>query len=198
MKRYILKKELPTFKVGEKFELSRSGNLIQRNKGDFGDLVVYHRETLKKFPNVLKEWFEEMPEKPETVWDLMDGDKYYSISSDGFITTEKYCLGTQYDDDRRVALGNAFLTREDAEKEIALREAREILKKDTKGFQPDWDNNNEPKYEVYYNYNNECLYTCCYEYCCAHQDLWFATAEDAEASIKAHPNEWKTYLGVEE
>jgi len=33
-----------------------------------------------------------------------------------------------------------------------------------------------------------------------HQEhkIYFATPEDAKASIKAHEKEWKTYLGVEE
>lgn len=205
MKRYILKKELPTFKVGAKFELDNYGNLRSLEEfQEFGllgqniGIMACHKSTLEKFPNILTDWFEEIPEQPKTVWDLKEGDEYYAISFDGCITHE-YINHSSIDyHERVIGIGKCFLTKEEAEKELARRKAKVILERDTKGFQPDWDNNNEPKYEVYYNYNNECLYTCCYEYCCAHQDLWFATAEDAEASIKAHEKEWKIYLGVEE
>lgn len=60
MKYYRLKKDLPTFKVGELFFINNYGQLVSnKNKG----IVAYSAATLKKFPNILEEWFEET-EKP--------------------------------------------------------------------------------------------------------------------------------------
>ena len=66
MKRYILKKDLPTFKAGEKFFISKSGNLIAGTPSNpkqitvetsYGlpmkiDLMAYAQETLEEFPNI--------------------------------------------------------------------------------------------------------------------------------------------------
>ena len=75
MKRYKLRKDLPIFKAGDEFFISEKGNLIARTpenpkkvivgKGDSIvpieiDLMVYAKETLKQFPNILTDWFEEV------------------------------------------------------------------------------------------------------------------------------------------
>lgn len=135
-------------------------------------------------------------EQPKTVWDLREGDDGWFIDGDGI---KKYVGMDEIElilFKERVAVGDAFLTKEDAKKELAHRRAKVILERDTKGFKPDWNDNDEGKYEVYYAYGENTLCIGCY--CCGHKDLWFATKKDAEASIKTHPNEWKTYLGVEE
>lgn len=76
MKYYKLLKDLPTFKAGEKFFISESGNLIAgtpRNPKQitvetlYGvpkkiDLMAYANETLEEFPNILTDWFEEIKE----------------------------------------------------------------------------------------------------------------------------------------
>lgn len=60
-KRYRLIKDLPTFKAGEIFEIF-DGNLYKINESDGEDteyeVMVYHASTLKKFPNILEDWFE--------------------------------------------------------------------------------------------------------------------------------------------
>lgn len=59
MKRYRLKKALPTFKAGEVFVLWDSiegPGLFRESDG----IMAYHRKTLDKFPNILEEWFEEI------------------------------------------------------------------------------------------------------------------------------------------
>ena len=62
MKRYKLLKDLPTFKAGDMFYISQYGALIY-DDGDFG-VMAYSQSTLEKFPNILKEWFEEIQEEP--------------------------------------------------------------------------------------------------------------------------------------
>lgn len=58
MKYYRLKKELPTFKKGELFFINNYGQLAScEHEG----VVAYSAATLKRFPNVLEDWFEEVP-----------------------------------------------------------------------------------------------------------------------------------------
>ena len=198
MKGYKLLKDLPTFKAGEIFDISSSGNLVKRGQCISDCIVAYSAQTLEKFPNILKDWFEEIPEQPKTVWHLEEGDEYYSIASDGFITTEIYHLSTQSEDDMRRKIGNAFLTKKEAEKELTRRKAKVILERDTKGFKPNWKNKYQDKYEVLYDYEFYKLVVDDSVNMPSHPSLWFATEEDAKESIKNHEKEWKIYLGVEE
>lgn len=58
MKYYRLTKDLPTFKKGELFYISDYGNLIScKDK----NVIAYTGTTLTKFPNILEDWFEEVP-----------------------------------------------------------------------------------------------------------------------------------------
>ncbi len=78
--------------------------------------------------------------------------------------------------------GNCFLTKEEAEKELARRK-------------PDWKKQNYG-WNVIYNPTSHKLF--------ANMDynhlndgtLRFATQEDAEESIKNHEKEWKIYLDI--
>lgn len=206
MKRHKLKKDLPTFKAGDKFVLDNDGNLLfVETVGGLRvkcpNLVAYAAETIEKFPNILTEWFEEIPEKPKTVWDLEEGDIYYIPAWDNTVGND-WWHDREKDNHRRL-LGNMFLTEEEAEKELARRRAKQVLLRDTKGFKPDWESGEYDKFEVVYEYpdgeyNKGGLYFNDCNHCCSHADLWFTSREDAEASIKAHEREWKIYLGVED
>ena len=57
MKYYKLKKDLPTFKEGELFYTDDWGSLY-RSSDDF---MAYYYKTVAKFPNMLEDWFEEVP-----------------------------------------------------------------------------------------------------------------------------------------
>ena len=197
MKRYKLLKDLPTFKAGTELELSEHGNLGKRGdrKSDF--VVVLDSNTLSRFPNILQDtdWFEEIPEQPRTVWNLKIGDRYWLSSS-----SASEIFSARWDDDSvdhsHRSSDNCFLTRKDAEKELARRKAKVILERDTKGFKPDYESWSGG-FEVYWSQSRSVLdYT---EYPATNNGtIRFATEEDAESSIKAHPNEWKIYLGVED
>lgn len=67
MKRYRLKKELPTFKKGELFHTDEDGNLW-RDEGQNGkhwrkEVMAYNHLTIERFPNILTDWFEEFEER---------------------------------------------------------------------------------------------------------------------------------------
>lgn len=148
------------------------------------------------FPGLLEEWFEEIPEEPKTVWGLKEGDRYWFIRTNNWVDD---CMwnDSQYDIGCRVG-GNCFLTKEEAEKELAHRKAKAILERDTKGFKPDWNISNQCRWYVCYNHYGKWLKIDKDFSLFNYGNLCFATKEDAEASIKAHEKEWKTYLGVEE
>lgn len=194
MKKYKLKKDLPTFKTGEEFILDRNGDLYCPAE----NIMAYYHETLNKFPNILTDWFEEIPEQPKTVWDLKNGDKFYRVSASGMTGYYWKIWQNNELDNLMRDMGEVFLNEEDAIKELARRKAKVILEQDTKGFKADWKNNNQNKwyvtYQTYFNGQLVAERTQGYNY----GPLAFGSWEDAQASIKTHKKEWKIYLGVEE
>lgn len=188
MKYYKLIKPLPLYEVGDDgFYIDSEGNL-QHATASCGE-VVYGAKVLVSHPHILTDWFEGIPEKPKTACELKDGDEWY------FINYNLSCIQSFRE------VGNVFLTRKDAEKELARRKAKVILERDTKGFKPDW--------RLITLYDNN-FYMVCYDYydksfrvkpSGSEQILgviYFATKEDAEESIRKHRKEWKAYLGMEE
>ena len=188
MKRYILKKDLPTFNKGETFYLNKRGNLVQEVSG----VVAYASSTLAIFNILDSEWFEEIPEHKR--WRADIGECYWYLDSGGeaYIATER---GDDIDD-ARFSIGNYFMTEEEAEKARDWLEAFTILRDDTKGFNPNWGTEAECKYFVAYDYRAEELRV---NPAFRHQAgiICFKSREDAEASIRAHEKEWLTYFGIE-
>jgi len=123
------------------------------------------------------------------------GDYYYNINWDGEI--RRYLWDDLEEDKNGFECGNSFWTKEEAERELARREAYVILKEDTKGFKPDWKDLSKRKYSVCYDYSLRRLAVANFV-CSTVSELAFATEEDARASIEAHSSEWKTWLGVED
>lgn len=192
MKRYKLKKDLPTFKAGEEFHISLEGNLIADSK----DIIAYAATTLREFPNILTDWFEEIPEDPKTVWDLGVGDDAWFISGGirKFVSMDEIELAMFQD---RAKMGDGFATLEEAEQELAHRMAKQILLRDTNGYRPDLKDNHSPKHYVYYDIDDACLKEYGENYA-VEDRIYFASREDAEASIKSHREEWLTYFGIED
>lgn len=151
----------------------------------------------QNFINCLEKigFIKEIPEQSKTVWDLKDGEKLWYITGDGTINS------TYYSDSPMVAgicnQGNGFLTREDAEKELARRKARETLIRDTKGFKPAVHDGDQYKWHVYWLIDEQRLEVDV-EPNAIEDRIYFATVEDAEASIKSHEKEWLCYLNIEE
>lgn len=73
----------------------------------------------------LKEFL--IPPKPKTVWDLKIGDRYWFLDSYG--TVRDCVFGNSVIDNGRRAIGNCFLTREEAEFEVERRKVETILLK---------------------------------------------------------------------
>lgn len=201
MKRYKLLKDLPTFKAGEEFFISDSGNLIAGTPSNpkritvetlYGipkkiELMAYAQETLEEFPNILTDWFEEVK---------ATSSEYYYITDDGnvdFVVEEEPNLSR-----RRKAIGNIFETKEEAEKYLAYLKAKTIIKKDAKGFKP---NRNDGWLYGYYfgawNYHDEKPLSNRSNCQVGVSSIKFKTLVDIEESFKKHSEEWKTYLTYE-
>ena len=126
IKRYKLKKDLPTFKAGDKFHISSDGELVLDNSW----IIAYSKSTLEKFPNILTDWFEEIPE-PSIRSRVAYGCIYYYVNSYGIVSCS-YDYRNE-DDNYLYGIGNYFKTEEEAE---AYREyflARQVLLDDANG-----------------------------------------------------------------
>ena len=189
MKRYKLKKDLPTFKAGEVFYLSDAGNLLRESD----NIAAYSWTTLEKFPNILTDWFEEVNES--TRWKPELGYKYYLSDSNGSIYDSVW--SNDYIDRSRSEIGNCFQTKEEAEKAVEYLKALATVRGDaTKEFVI-----GERNWFVSYNVTADYL-DFGYDYSDIRNGVfglpYFATEEDAQRSIELHKNEWLTIFGVKE
>ena len=203
MKRYKLLKDLPTFKAGEEFFISESGNLIAgtpRNpkqitvETTYGlptkiDLMVYAQETLEEFPNILKDWFEEIKEEEKP-------KKYFYIGSMGHIESDEP-RGWELSLSLRKMIGNHFETKEETEAYLTYLKAKAIIKQDTKGFKPDWNDEEEDKFFGYWDFKQEKVDYSLVFYI-KRADIYFKTLKDIKESLEKHPIEWRTYLSYEQ
>lgn len=60
MKKYILKRDLPTFKAGDIFIISPDGCLWHSTGGEYVNRIAYSRLDLEVHPEILTEWFMEI------------------------------------------------------------------------------------------------------------------------------------------
>ena len=189
MKRYKLKKDLPTFKAGEIFYLSDAGNLIRESD----NIPAYSWSTINKFPNILTEWFEEI--KESTRWEPETDKKYYFIRTSGYVYDSIWTNDSI--DDGRFEIGNCFQTEEEAKKAVEYLKALAVVRGDsTTKFVKGKRN-----WYVYYDAVYKWL-----DVVSNFSDIkngifglpYFATEEDAKRSIELHKNEWLTIFGIED
>lgn len=199
MEKYKLKKDTFFFEAGTICLLTPKGNLILE---DSERTVVLRKHQLESRPELLDEWFEKIEEKKYGGRVPKGGDEYWFITSEGELCRDN--IATGYDticttDAHRFESGSAFWTREEAEKELKRRKAYVVLKEDTKGFVPGWTNTGYPKkFNVSYSHYRKVFQIDEWLHCQTQPGLFFATEDDAKASIKAHRSEWRAWLGVEE
>lgn len=196
-RRYKLKRELPTFAQGDLFEIREDGCLyLIKTTQQLGhwktNVVAYHEKTLRKFPNILKDWFEEVEDEP---WRLRLGDEYFSIGFEGKILDFVYA---PTETDRNIeAIGNCFPTREQAKRAVEWLKAFKVLKDDTRGYTPIWgDEENYTNWYVNYDFvehkldsDSTSLWT--------FGLLYFRSDGDAQESIRKHKKEWLVFLGLD-
>ena len=188
MKRYKLLKDLPFAKAGDIFK----GEL------EYGTTVLFpedyenykHKLSSDEFWD-FDEWFEEI-EEPKIYFTI---DIYKSKFKE--INTDYYSGWSALEVKNIKDLGLLFKTKEEIDKFIAYLKAKAIIKQDTKGFKPNWNNEGEKKFFGSWNFQRKEVYWN-YEYINKYVEIYFKTNEDIEESFEKHSEEWKTYLTYEQ
>lgn len=201
MKRYKLLKDLPTFKAGQLAYISKTGNLIagtpeNQKTTEMGlILMIYHETTLKKFPKILTEWFEEIQEPTDSARRTPKmGEKYFYVDEYGNV--EREIWDNDGVDNELLAMGFVRLTSEEAT-EARDRRLTEVRLSQTSDFEPDFAKG-KGGYVVCYDYLNKKID--CFD------SIWndsgepvrYATKEDAKKSIRENREDWLKYFGIKE
>lgn len=190
-KYYKLKSDLPTFKAGDVFRINILGHLEyvkgaqEVKKGQ--ELIAYTKMTLDKFPDMLKDWFEEMPDYAVyTKWRAENGGKYWFISDEGDVFSE-YELGDSTDTNRW-NMGNYYKTEGDTKKHQKYLKALNILLADASGGEyVDGGDNWTAVYDCYrgiYDISDNV------DVISVGNNIWFQNVDDIENSLKKHRDEW--------
>ena len=164
---------------------------LEKIKAEIEKENTEHEQRIKDLMAKLEE-----PKEPEYKrWRAKKGERYFCIDAVGCIQTE--VDGKYIQDDCGYRLGNHFET--EAEAELCKQKliAYQTIKDDTKGFKPDWGNENQYKYYVEYEHSFDELMTNC-DIFRQNLTIYFETEEDAQASINKHKKEWKILLDVKE
>lgn len=189
MKRYKLKRDLPTFKAGEIFYLNDAGSLIHKGDG----VAAYSWATIDKFPNILTDWFDEIEEP--TRWKPEGGERYYYVGNTGNTFGSEWSYFVL--DQDRFEIGNCFKTEEEAERVVEYLKALAVVRGDaTTEF-----TRGKSNWFVYLDADHNSLHPTCSYYINSKGVFglpYFATEKDAQRSIELHRNEWLTIFGIEE
>ena len=107
------------------------------------DIIENYSEELQYLPSSeienLQALLEDIKDKPKTIWDLdiAGGKEYYVLWTDGHIDANDFI---SHLDEKKRDMGNAFLTREEAEFELERRKIEAIMKKHSRPFKYEEDN----------------------------------------------------------
>lgn len=201
MKQYKLLKDLPTFKAGQLAYISKTGNLIagtpenQKTTETGLIIMIYHETTLKKFPNILTEWFEEIQEPTDSIhWKPKYDDWYFYISDHGSVCSDIW--NDNYTDNKRLAFGFVYRTEEEC-KAALDRELAEVRLRQTSDFKPD-PNKGELGWIVGYSCRAKKLAVERFIYSYYGETIHYKTAEDAKKSIRENREDWLKYFGIKE
>lgn len=199
MKRYKLLKDLPTFKAGQLAYISKTGNLIagtpenQKTTETGLIIMIYHETTLKKFPNILTEWFEEIKEPVDSIhWKPKIGDKCFILENANIRPTNYTGMLRDYN---AWHTGRVFRTEEECEK-ARDRELAEVRLRRTSDFKPDFENG-KGGWIVFYSYMYKELHSMRDSYTDSGEPVRYETEEDARRSIEENEQDWKIYFGID-
>lgn len=138
------------------------------------EIKKYIDEKVEQFKSELIKSIEEKENKPKTVWDLKDGDRYYIIYPRNI---EYYAFNGQDFDIEIRENGNMFLTREEAEFELERRKIEAIMKKYSRPFECEKCN-----WIIFYDYVHKAIdvtYSANYDY----GTIYFESKEVAQKVI---------------
>ena len=116
----------PRYKVGDKvyckqYESSATITGVSdysfNNDKYFYNVEWEHDDYLDE---IHEDLLEPYTEKPKSVWNLKEGDTYYSIYGNGNVSSEEKWFDNDYENNYR-EIGNVFLTNEEAKFEVERR-----------------------------------------------------------------------------
>lgn len=192
MKRYKLLKDLAGLEAGSILYLNELGNLVAEDK----TTIVFLANFIHHYSLLDSDWLEEIPEEYKR-WRAEEYEMYWYVE-DSSVATDGY-------DDRgivdgmRYELGNYFKTKEEAQRAAEWLRAFATLRDDTKGFKANWKDGSQLRWGVEYNYDTNRL-SAYLTFGIQDGVIYFATEDDALASIKKHERQWRIFFncGVEE
>lgn len=176
MKRYKLKRDLPTFNAGDEFCLNNNNDLYLKDS----NIMAYNHITLEKFPNILTDWFEEIHEYKRRRVEI--GDLYYFINDCGDIN-----YGRDHNnpwDNYRHSTGNYGLVKKDLETKREYDIARQVLLDDAEGGK--WKKD-EKNYFAHYDEEWSFDYIMYY----VPGVIYFRDEESVEKSLEEHKEQWE-------
>ena len=118
--------------------------------------------------------------KPKSVWDLEDGDEHAWVDGLGKVK-DNYLWRDESSDSMARDVGNIFLTKEEAEKDIERRKVETLMLKHggRRWFKFDIEN-----WAIRYNYITG-SFECGYTKCTQHQGcIYFDTKEQADKAVQ--------------
>lgn len=202
MKRFKLLKDLPGIDAGTPLWTKENyGKLLVKGQNYTTGFVVTEGGSLTTDSHVkfddARLWLEELPEEFSRRVD--EYCKFFSLQPSGGIAELIECGDSI--SNSAFAIGNYFKTRDEAEAVVDYLTALAIVRDDAKGFVPDWGDSEQKKFIVYFDATVHRL--CEVDvFCLAHNGVfglpYFATADDAKASIKKHKAQWLTIFGVKD
>lgn len=144
------------------------------------DIIENYSKELEYLPSSkienLQALLEDIKDKPKSIWDLdiAGGKEYYVLWTDGHIDANDFI---SHLDEKKRDMGNAFLTREEAEFELERRKIEAIMRKYSRPFEHDEDN----WYIEYSHYSKHIGIDALYEYDCG--IIYFESEEIARDVI---------------
>jgi hypothetical protein len=181
MKYYKLVNDVPMFKKGDLFFIHpEEGCLLQKDTLR----LAYHKKTLEKNPEILKEWFEVVPEEckrrraeyGKRYWYVSDGNYIFRVIEDGHDV-----------DNYRFLIGNYFKTAKEVDNYRKYLIARQVLLDDAEGgkFIRDKDNWAGVYSETYKEWNVS------YFYQYRPGTICFKDEDSLKKSLKEHEEQWE-------
>lgn len=183
MKYYKLIDDIPMFKKGDLFFIHpEEGCLLQKDTLR----LAYHKKTLEKNPEILKDWFEEIEESENKRWRAKYGKKYWYLCDCGIAFSNTEC-GNDIDDFRYI-VGNYSKTEKEAENYQEYLIARQVLLDDAEGGK--FSDSYGAWYAIYSLIVKD--YRTTYTFSCYFPGvIYFRTGKALKKSLKIHKAQWE-------
>ena len=199
MKKYKLLKDSPFAKAGTLFTRNTLKSKDGLSDYDYLETSIlldgYQDETVfgikrNYFINNFDEWFEEIKE-PEQIYYVDNLGGYVSKIDKNQLAIFPTLIANLK------SIGNYLETEEEAKKYLEYLKAKEVIKQDTRGFNPNWEDKDEDRFMGCWDFKQK---RARFDYGDAFKtpEIYFKSREDISESFEKHPEEWKTYLTYEQ